>query len=88
MEITKIITTEVSTATTVGTASSISGATCVRLFNNQTGIVTVGINTSVGAATTNFFAMPGSSVEFLQKTSTDVIWTSAVIKANKVAFTN
>ena len=88
MEITKIITTEVSTPTTAGTASSISDATCVRLFNNQTDIVTVGINTLVGAATTNFFAMPGSSVEFLQKTSTDVIWTSAVIKANKVAFTN
>jgi hypothetical protein len=88
MEITKIITTEVSTPTTAGTASSISDATCVRLFNNQAGIVTVGVSTLVGAATTNFFAMPGSSVEFLQKTSTDVIWTSAVIKANKVAFTN
>jgi hypothetical protein len=88
MEITKIITNEVNTPTTVGTASSISDATCVRLFNNQTGIVTVGINTLVGAATTNFFTMPGSSVEFLQKTSTDVIWTSEAIKANKVAFTN
>jgi hypothetical protein len=88
MEITKIITTEVSTPTTVGTANSISDATCVRLFNNQTAAVTVGINTVVGAATTNFFTMPGSSIEFLQKTSTDVIWTSAAIKANKVAFTN
>ena len=88
MEITKIITSEVGTAITAGFATSISDATCVRLFNNQTGIVTVGISTLVGAATTNFFTMPGSSVEFLQKTSTDVIWTSAVIKANKVAFTN
>jgi hypothetical protein len=88
MEITKIITTEVGTAITAGFATSISDATCVRLFNNQTGIVTVGINTVVGAATTNFFTMPGSSVEFLQKASTDVIWTSVSIKANKVAFTN
>lgn len=88
MEITKIITTEENTPTTAGTASSISDATCVRLFNNQAGIVTVGVSTLVGSATTNFFAMPGSSVEFLQKTSTDVIWTSTVIKANKVAFTN
>jgi hypothetical protein len=88
MEITKIISTEVDTGNSAGTATSISDATCVRLFNNQTGIVTVGISTLVGAATTNFFTMPGSSVEFLQKTSTDVIWTSAVIKANKVAFTN
>jgi hypothetical protein len=88
MTITKIITTEVSTPTSAGTASSIGDATCVRLYNNQAGIVTVGINTLVGAATTNFFALPSSSVEFLQKTSTDVIWTSAAIKANKVAFTN
>jgi hypothetical protein len=88
MEITKIITSEVGTAITAGFATSISDATCVRLFNNQTGVVTVGINTVVGAATTNFFTMPGSSVEFLQKTSTDVIWTSVSIKANKVAFTN
>jgi hypothetical protein len=88
MQITKIISTEVGTAITAGFATSIGEATCVRLFNNQTGIVTVGVSTLVGAATTNFFAMPGSSVEFLQKTSTDVIWTSTVIKANKVAFTN
>jgi hypothetical protein len=88
MEITKIITSEVGTAITAGFATSISDATCVRLFNNQAGVVTVGINTVVGSATTNFFTMPGSSVEFLQKTSTDVIWTSVSIKANKVAFTN
>ena len=88
MQITKVITTEVNTATTAGTATSIGEATCVRIFNNQTGIVTVGLNTSVGAATTNFFTMPGSSVEFLQKLSTDVIWTSVAIKANKVAITN
>jgi hypothetical protein len=88
MAITKIILTEQATATTAGTASSITGATCVRLYNNQSGIVTVGVSTIVGAATTNYFAMPASSIEFLQKSGTDVIWTSAAIKANKVAFTN
>jgi hypothetical protein len=88
MSITKVILTEEVTATTAGTASSITGATCVRLYNNQSGIVTVGVSTLVGAATTNYFAMPAASIEFLQKSGTDVIWTSLAIKANKVAFTN
>ena len=35
MEITKIIKTEESTTTSVGSASSISDATCVRLFKRQ-----------------------------------------------------
>lgn len=88
MPITKIVATEVNTGTTAGTASSISDATCVRLYNNTAGIVTVGVSTLVGAATTNYFAIPAGSVEFLQKPPSDVIWTSAAIKANKVAFTN
>ena len=88
MSITKVILTEEATATSAGAASSITGATCVRLFNNQSGIVTVGINSVVGAATTNYFTMPAASIEFLQKSGTDVIWTSLTIKANKVAFTN
>jgi hypothetical protein len=86
--ITKIITTQVNTPTTAGTASSISDASCVRLYNNTLGIVTVGINTSVGSASTNFFELPSGSVEFLAKTSSDVIWSTTAIKANKVAFTN
>lgn len=88
MNITKIISTEETTSTTAGAATSIGSATCVRLYNNQSGVVTVGISTLVGAATTSFFAMPASSVEFVQKLGSDVIWTSAAIKANKVAFTN
>lgn len=86
--LTKIIATEVNTATTAGTATSISSATCVRLYNNTAGIVTVGVSTSVGAATTNYFAIPSGSVEFLAKLGSDVIWTTDQIKANKVAFTN
>lgn len=88
MQRTKIIETEISTATTAGTASSISNATCVRLHNNTSGIITVGVSTIVGAATTNYFSMPGNSVEFLEKLPTDVIWTSSGIKAAKVGFTN
>lgn len=88
MQRTKIIETEISTATTAGAASSISSATCVRLHNNTSGVITVGVSTIVGAATTNYFSMPGNSVEFLEKLPTDVIWTSSGIKAAKVGFTN
>lgn len=88
MYITKPISTEQDTPTTAGTASSISSATCVRLFNNQAGIVTVGISTQVGAATTISFSIPASYVEYLQKSGSDVIYSTSAIKATKVAFTH
>ena len=88
MPITKIISTQVNTATSAGTATSISQATLVRLYNRQGSEVTVGVSTLVGAATTNYFTMNTKQTEFLQKKATDVIWTSAAIKANKVGFTN
>jgi hypothetical protein len=88
MQRTKIIESEVSTGASAGAATSISSATCVRLHNNTAGIVTVGISTIVGAATTNYFSMPQNSVEFLEKLPTDVIWTSSAIKAAKVGLTN
>jgi hypothetical protein len=84
----KVIATQETTATTAGTATSISQATCVRLYNSDGSEVTVGVSTLVGAATTNYFIMNTKQTEFLQKKSTDVIWTSAAIKANKVGFTN
>ena len=88
MQRTKIIETEVSTGGNAGAATSIGSATCVRLHNVTSGIVTVGVSTIVGAATTNYFSMPGNSVEFLEKLPTDVIWTSSAIKAAKAGFTN
>lgn len=88
MQRTKIISTIVATPTSVGTATSINSATCVRLFNNTSGIATVSISTSVGAATTLSFSMPSYSVEFLEKLPTDVIYTSVAIQANQVGFTN
>ena len=88
MQRTKIIESEVTTATTAGAATSISTASCVRLHNNTSGVVTVGVSTLVGAATTSFFSMPASSVEFLEKYPSDVIWTSSAIRASKVGFTN
>ena len=88
MQRTKIIATAVATPTTAGTASSIGSATCVRLHNNTSGVATVGISTIVGAASTVFFSMPGNSVEFLEKSGTDVIYTTPAIVASKVGFTN
>jgi len=84
----KLIATQETTGTTAGAATSISEATCVRLYNSDASEVTVGVSTLVGAATTNYFIMNTKQTEFLQKKSTDVIWTSAAIKANKVGFTN
>lgn len=89
MQRTKIITTEIAMPITAGTASSISEATCVRLYNGSGGAATVSISTSVGAASTSTFTMPNGSVEFLQKLSTDVIFASAnTVRAAKVGFTN
>jgi hypothetical protein len=88
MQRTRIIETESATPTIAGSASSITNATCVRLHNDTSGIATIAISTSVGAATTNYFSMPGNSVEFLEKLPTDVIWTTPAIKASKVGFTN
>lgn len=87
MSRTKIIDTEVSTPTSAGLASSISNATVVRLHNNTSGVATIGISSQVGAATTVYFSMPGNSVEFLEKHSTEVIWTSPAIKAAKAGYT-
>jgi hypothetical protein len=88
MQRTKVIESEVSTGASAGAATSIGSASCVRIHNNTSGIVTVGVSTQVGAATTVFFSMPGNSVEFLEKLPSDVIWTSSEIKASKVGFTN
>ena len=88
MMITKIVSIQQDTAITAGAATSIGDATAVRLYNNTVGVVTVGVSSAVGAASTSYFAMPAGSVEFLAKLPSDVIWSSSAIKANKVAFTN
>ena len=88
MQRTKVIETEVATSTSAGLASSIGSASCVRLHNSTAGIVTVGVSTLVGAASTVYFSMPANSVEFLEKLPSDVIWTNIEIKATKVGFTN
>ena len=84
----KLIATEVTTGANAGAATSIGDATCVRLVNTHTDDVVVAVSTQVGAATSMYFTMTTDTTEYLQKTSTDVIWLDTGIKANKVAFTN
>jgi hypothetical protein len=88
MKLTKPIAIEENTATSTGTATSITSATCVRLFNSQGSTVVVNISPEVGAAAVASFSMPTLTTELIQKLPTDVIYTSAAIKATKVSFTN
>lgn len=88
MQRTKLIGTEVSSPTSAGAASSIGSASCVRICNDTASSVVVSISTSVGAATTNTFTIPGNSIEFLEKTPNDVIWSASALKVSKVALTN
>ena len=86
---TLLIANEEALATSAGSASSITSATVVRLFNASGGIATVSMTSTVGAADTVSFSLPNNQVEFLQKPASYVIWgTSTSIKANKVGFTN
>ena len=86
---TKLIADEIAMPTTAGTASSITEATCVRLFNGHSAVTTISLSTSVGAASTISFSLQVGAVEFLQKRSTEVIFASnAAVKAAKVGLTN
>jgi len=88
MQRTKVLSTEVSSPTTAGAASSISQATCVRICNDTGGSVIVAVSTFVGAASSIFFTVPDSTVEFLEKAPNDVIWSASALKVTKVGFTN
>lgn len=88
MQRTRLIESEVGTGTSVGDATTINNATCVRLHNDTSGTVVIGVATEVSAGAALTFTMPGNSVEFLEKLATDVIYSSISIKASKVGFTN
>lgn len=89
MQRTKIYGTEISLTTSAGTASSITEATCVRLYNGSGGAATVSVASTVGAADTATFTMPNGTVEFLEKPASYVIWSSSTsVRAAKVGFTN
>jgi hypothetical protein len=84
----RIIGTEIGTPTSGAAATNVSSATVVRLHNDTAAIRTVGVATVVGAASTAYFTMPANSVEFLEKYSSEVIFTDSAMKASKVGYTN
>jgi hypothetical protein len=89
MQRTKVIATEVALGTTASGGLNISDATCVRLYNGAGGAATVSIASTVGAADTSTFTMSQSSVEFLEKPPSYVIWASSnSVRATKVGLTN
>ena len=84
----RIIGTEVGTPTSGAVdLTTVSNATVVRLHNDTAAIRTAGVATIVGAASTAYFTMPATPVEFLEKYSS-VIFTDSTIKASKVGYTN
>lgn len=90
MQVTKPLSIETDLANSSGSGTSISSATCVRLYNSAGTATTVAISSSVGESASYLFTMPPYSVEFLQKLSTEIVWasSSSTIKATKVGFTN
>jgi hypothetical protein len=88
MQRTKLVGSEIASPTSAGAASSIGAASCVRICNDTGNSIVVSISTSVGAATTNTFTVPANTVEFLEKSPTDVIWSASALKVTKVALTN
>ena len=89
MHVTKPLSVETDLATSSGSGTSISSATCVRLYNGAGAATTIAISASVGASASYTFTLPSNAVEFIQKLPTEIIWASAsTIKVTKVGFTN
>lgn len=89
MQRTKPLSIEEDLATSSGSGTSISSATCVRLYNAAGAATTVALSTSVGSSASYTFTLPANAVEFVEKSSTDILWAAAAsVKASKVGLTN
>jgi hypothetical protein len=89
MQRTKPLSIEEDLETSSGSGTSISSATCVRLYNGAGAATTIAISASVGASASYTFTLPSGAVEFIEKLPTDIIWAAAAsIKASKVGLTN
>ncbi len=82
---------EAAVPATVGTASSFSEATVVRLANASTTdyVITIAENNG-GSATIGTFTMLANTSELVEKNPTDVVFVNAGsdVKGTKVGFTN
>ena len=88
--ITQVLGAEAALPTSTGTASSITNAPIVRLYNSHaSNDYLVSVVASQGGDTVGTFTMPAQSVEFLQKEYTQCVFAAnASIVATKVGFTN
>ena len=73
--------------TAVGSATSLSSATVVRVANVSGSDATLSQNPSVGSATTFTITIPNGRVEYIEKKPTDVLYATGTIRAAKVGFT-
>ena len=88
--ITLIKGTEAACGTNAAGASTFGSATAVRLVNNSTTARLVSVIDSVGGSTTiGTFTMPGNTVEFIEKKSTEAIFAAdASVLGSPVGYTN
>ena len=66
----------------LSTSTRLEDSNCIRLYNDS-GLTAVITNETTGGS----FSMPDGSITFLVKATTDVISSSATVKATPVAFT-
>lgn len=88
--ITQVLGAQAALPTSTGTATSISEAPVVRLYNSDaSNAYLVSVVESQGGAAVGSFTMPAGSVEFLRKNYTQCIFAeNAAILCAKVGFTN
>ena len=69
--------------------STFGNATVVRLCNNSSTARLVTVATAVGGTTVGSFTMPGNTVEFVEKKSTEAIFAGAnTVLGSSVGYTN
>ena len=88
--ITLIKGTEAACGTNAAGASTFGSATAVRLVNNSGTARLVSVIDSVGGSTTiGTFTMPGNTVEFIEKKSTEAIFAADTsVLGSPVGYTN
>ena len=81
---------QVACGTTTGDASTFGSATVVRLCNNSSTARLVTVVDEVGGSTTiGTFTMPGNTVEFVEKKSTEAIFAAdATVLGSKAGNTH
>lgn len=71
-----------SAETTLSANSTVSDASCVRIYNDSGSDALITNETTTGS-----FTLPNGAITFVKKTSTDELSSSGNVKATSVAFT-